>query len=473
MPTTAASSALACFVLWTSVHSTITYDRGSYVYDDSFPTLGALDDVLPRTLLDAVESIARRATRFEKSRRDSSLKDGKATTFWMERQRFENPKTAIELAISTLARHVGVYDDEKIPGRISGAEWWVQIKSPEDGSISFHFDKDEGIASEERWMKMPYLSSILYVSDVGGPTVVFNQRTDRRGNEKFPPVPEEAFLSFPRRNRYVYFRGNLYHGVVGELSPQRGAKSRGRFSNRNVANERVTLLVNFWDTRPMGIYCNEIPDDILRSWKTHVEFNDLQADLHRNESVAVEVKASELDVSHLVVGVTTSRKMEIRSYAVSRMVFPLPQNIQVETLHYVRWHQNQIMHGVDHLNVRSNLVQRRFFGTPEPKLIVFRHSRLADVIDYDIVFPIASEFGDTFRVFTAIPNDSKDVLRSIGFNTKRFDDEVDVVCVIYDTESGLKYVTTSSDVEGFSKDTLRSFLSAHSTGELVPFRSEI
>eukprot|EP01051_Picozoa_sp_SAG22_P025595 SAG22_NODE_7663_length_719_cov_0.922581_2_plen_43_part_00 len=35
-------------------------------------------------------------------------------------------------------------------------------------NIGFHYDKDEGVASEEQYMKMPAMSSVLYLSDNGG-----------------------------------------------------------------------------------------------------------------------------------------------------------------------------------------------------------------------------------------------------------------------------------------------------------------
>eukprot|EP01052_Picozoa_sp_SAG31_P073910 SAG31_NODE_32972_length_349_cov_1.064000_1_plen_53_part_10 len=47
-----------------------------------------------------------------------------------------------------------------MPGR-------VQIRDSRE-NIGFHYDKDEGVASEEQWMKMPTMSSVLYLSDNGG-----------------------------------------------------------------------------------------------------------------------------------------------------------------------------------------------------------------------------------------------------------------------------------------------------------------
>ena len=71
------------------------------------------------------------------------------------------------------------------------------------------------------------------------PTLVFNQTTPD-GNEEIPPLPRRAWISYPRRNKHLLFRGNLQHGVSGELSVWPDDQ----------AHSRMTLLVNWWRDAP-------------------------------------------------------------------------------------------------------------------------------------------------------------------------------------------------------------------------------
>ena len=40
-----------------------------------------------------------------------------------------------------------------------GAEWWI-TKTSSGGNVGLHYDKDEGVASTEWWMKFPLRSTI-------------------------------------------------------------------------------------------------------------------------------------------------------------------------------------------------------------------------------------------------------------------------------------------------------------------------
>ena len=81
-------------------------------------------------------------------------------TYWSDRSSFQsNPSNAVELAISSLF-HVA-FDNlpASVQSQVAGAEWWIQRRQGTRG-ISFHYDKDEGIASEHSWMKMPIFSTV-------------------------------------------------------------------------------------------------------------------------------------------------------------------------------------------------------------------------------------------------------------------------------------------------------------------------
>jgi len=219
--------------------------RGSYEYDDQVPLLRAHPSALPDTLLPYLIEEAHKTNKWEKKARSKSLKHSKAATNWASMENIRNPRTASEMAVALLLEIA--FPDGRMPeGGVAGGEWWVQLRSSNE-NIGFHVDKDEGVASEEQWMKMPVLSTITYLTDEGGPTLVLDQSSNRGGNRQTPELPTKGVLVYPKKNRHVLFRGNLQHGVVGEFGEKRGG-------------QRVTFLVNWWDKKPMSPYCMSIDD---------------------------------------------------------------------------------------------------------------------------------------------------------------------------------------------------------------------
>ena len=77
---------------------------------------------------------------------------------------------------------------------IAGAEWWVQQQRPRE-SIGYHYDKDEALASAEMTMRFPEVSTVTYLRERGGPTMVLNQTTPD-GNEEIPPLPRRAWINY-------------------------------------------------------------------------------------------------------------------------------------------------------------------------------------------------------------------------------------------------------------------------------------
>jgi hypothetical protein len=225
---------------------------------DSSKIVQLVDDALPvpvgRELIRDVIA-ANKWTRGNEKK--TSLKDDKGTTNWVDKGSggFDSPRNFPELAISYLYEYA--FPGEHKPS-IAGAEWWVQLVDPKE-DIGFHYDKDEGVASEERWMKMPTMSSVLYLTDTGAPTFVINRTVNSGGNTEKPIIPTNGYMSYPKRNRYLMFAGDLAHGVVGTLSFGAGSNS-SRGSKSPAAGKRLTFLVNWWDKKPIAPYCVSLND---------------------------------------------------------------------------------------------------------------------------------------------------------------------------------------------------------------------
>ena len=236
--------------------------RGFHFADPTKEIVHAFDDALPRSLVTEVIREAMAAHDWEARSRPKHLRDSKASTNWMPIEQFDNPRSFAEIAISSLAKlafpddspWTGGGPDGKEPTQMAGAEWWVQMRNTKE-NIGFHYDKDEGVASEEQWMKMPTMSSVFYLSDAGAPTLVLNKTTNRGGNKQDPIVPHTGYFSYPKKNRYFMFKGDLGHGVVGTLGSK---KKRGK------QEQRLTFLVNYWDKMPMEPYCRPLDDSMMR-----------------------------------------------------------------------------------------------------------------------------------------------------------------------------------------------------------------
>ena len=182
------------------------YSDGSYEYGPNVPLVRSYHNVFPDSLIGMLEEEIDNHGKISKT--PSGLKDDKGSTNWVPMDVLNKPRCAVEMAIAILLKFAfpnGTFPD----GGIAGAEWWVQVRDTTE-NIGFHTDKDEGVASEEQWMKMPLLSSVTYLTNVGGPTFVMNQYTNRGGNMSTPEVPENGILVYPKRNRHMLFHVHFH-----------------------------------------------------------------------------------------------------------------------------------------------------------------------------------------------------------------------------------------------------------------------
>eukprot|EP00959_Pyramimonas_sp_CCMP1952_P389263 8156292-Pyramimonas_sp.AAC.1 len=73
-----------------------------------------------------------------------------------------------------------------------GVEWWVHSRRLTD-KMHFHFDRDEILWEDENVMVHPDVSSIFYLTDTGGATLIVDQRYDSNTKGLAPPLPERGF----------------------------------------------------------------------------------------------------------------------------------------------------------------------------------------------------------------------------------------------------------------------------------------
>lgn len=124
---------------------------------------------------------------------------------------------------------------------IVGVEWWAHRRpfqsAGAEGSPKFehtrylnhhlHYDTDDVEVEETGEWQHPTISSVLYLTDGSGPTLIINQtKTD-----PLNPSASSAVIT-PRKNLFVHFKGDRLHTVLPPEKPP--------------APERVTIAIAFW-----------------------------------------------------------------------------------------------------------------------------------------------------------------------------------------------------------------------------------
>lgn len=163
-----------------------------------------------------------------------------------DRQLVNPPTSLAEQVCEYLLRYGGA----DLPVDICGLEWWVHSR-PAGGKMHFHFDRDEGLWEEENLMRHPVLSSVLYISDIGGPTLIVHQQCDQTHTSLIPGEPEGGTLFEVDPNCWATFDGSLLHGVCNTAQCERRCRDL-ELDDPGVYDDdddprRITLLVNFWD----------------------------------------------------------------------------------------------------------------------------------------------------------------------------------------------------------------------------------
>ncbi len=162
------------------------------------------------------------------------------TTFWFPLDGTP-PSCVPEQAVLDLRRH--------LPKRraVIGAEWWLSRMRTDEVQVDFHQDRDERLALERGQTVHPVLSSVFFLNRVKGGALAVTRRPANDDNPSRAPDDFDCDLVSPVPNRFVWFRGDLTHGVLDRdnaLPDAHQARSGAL---------RLALIVNWWDRRPHRI----------------------------------------------------------------------------------------------------------------------------------------------------------------------------------------------------------------------------
>lgn len=218
----------------------------------------AVDNALPQSLLPRLQMDS---TVLRKLQGKKKMKLNKLGSFFFPLP--TNPSSSVEPRFATeeailLLRKICFTGDSFRERGIVGAEWWYQTREV-TGSIGFHYDKDEAVASNEMRIVFPDVATVTYLTGAGGPTLILNM-TSPDGNDNVPVVAASGYASYPVVNRHVMFDGSSMHGVVGEL----GLVPTSAIHQRS----RITLLVNWWSQTPHPPNCKPPTLAELRAFVT-------------------------------------------------------------------------------------------------------------------------------------------------------------------------------------------------------------
>ncbi|HSP77504.1 MAG TPA: hypothetical protein VLQ93_03180 [Myxococcaceae bacterium] len=160
------------------------------------------------------------------------------TTFWFD---LGEPTNIVEETILALRPLLPV-------GRgIAGVEWWLSRMHTTDVQVDFHLDRDEKLALRGGPQVHPRYTSLLYMNAVRGGALAVTRAPPCEDNPSLAPDTDDFDLAAPRPNRFVWFRGNLTHGVLDANNEIPTGRLPG------TSRLRVTLVMNWWHRRPTDV----------------------------------------------------------------------------------------------------------------------------------------------------------------------------------------------------------------------------
>jgi len=191
----------------------------------------------------------RRLVRAARAVGEEGIEGGYTTTFWVPVG--APPTNVVEECLIRLHKLV-----EPGPGCI-GMEWWLGRLRFGEG-LRFHTDRDRSLRKATGQIVNPLWSSILYLNRFpGSPTVVLDQVLSADGKSWIPEHATSGRTLDAVPNHYVAFRGDLCHGVVAHTDGP----------GRRPSGLRLTLLVNYWDRRPMPPNCRDYDGSVYQAFR--------------------------------------------------------------------------------------------------------------------------------------------------------------------------------------------------------------
>jgi hypothetical protein len=207
------------------------------------PDIGVFEEVLPGSLFE-------RLVRAVRTIGGERLKRNYTTTFWFPKG--ADPANVAEEAVVELLKLVDP------PPTCTGMEWWLGRLAYGE-KLRFHFDRDMTIRKKTGQYVHPQLASVLYLNSFpSSPTVILDQVPALDGKTRVPEKPQFRKAIEAVANRYFVFPGNHRHGVIPE-------KQEGE---RKTSETRLTLLVNYWDRRPLPPVCFDYDGTIYGDLKS-------------------------------------------------------------------------------------------------------------------------------------------------------------------------------------------------------------
>ena len=448
----------------------------------SWAAAGLTDDLanghesaLPTPLLSALAQAIGQVRHEVADASQERYKFGKKNTWWMPLTGPDAapPRSAIEAAIHRLF----ALDFAARPSLIVGAEWWFQ-EGGAASDIGYHYDKDEASASEEMTMRFPEVSTVTYLTDVGAPTLILNQTTPD-GNAEVPPTPTGGLLVHPAPNKHLVFRGNLHHGVTGELSrwAHGGEATADDARSTTAAGQRVTFLVNWWRRMPKPPNCVPFGDERWRRTGLWLDGGQVAALMGGGGGGGGAEDASRpMEWLPLPLDATEARHVAITLPVTDLIFFRFPPPPKMRKGNWVlRWEGATAAIGpITRLDLHHRRSLDALFNDPRPKLFLVFPTKGAP--NWQGALPkwtsrLLDDFAPALRFVLVDPTDaSADFMRQFGI--KRADAPT---VVIHDNHRGAdaKYRLTKdartlrrAAVTAFVEDFLRGRLARLTKDEL-------
>jgi hypothetical protein len=95
-------------------------------------------------------------------------------------------------------------------------EWWTQCIDARD-DIAFHWDRDYGIEEDENLNIHPQLGTVTYLTNNGGPTMIFNKRGSKFPTDNIEGKVDQIYISKPSIGKHIKFDGTLLHAAPSDL----------------------------------------------------------------------------------------------------------------------------------------------------------------------------------------------------------------------------------------------------------------